>query len=172
MKLKELLMLLYDAGQFNNDGIMNSDSLKRVKHHIMTCDEFKDTKELVFVKLPIWKDPVNGKSYQAKQYKLTDDLKFGHTVHLQSISITPEMYDPYCWLGDKLDGSAIITPIIYNPETFEAKRHIVIEYDARNENFTDTEKLNLLERLKRVLDNPNDYRIKGRRDFIIRGLIN
>lgn len=171
MKLKELLMLLYDAGQFDKHGIMNSDSLKRVKHHIMTCDEFKDVKELIFVKTPIWKDPINNKTIQSKKYKLVDDLKFGHTVYLQSILITPEMYDPDHWENNDLKGGAAITPIMFEPKCRIVIEHILPTIGG-GVNFTDTDKLNILEKFKRVLDTPEDYIVKGHRDLIIRGLIN
>jgi hypothetical protein len=105
----------------------------------------------------------------------TDDYK-DRTCYFYSIVYSPIIYDPKEITTPVKDGM-VISPLLYNPVTFEPGRKIVIEwipadlYDRQEEIHSITwedEKIYLREKLEELLANPDHYKPKGRRALMIR----
>jgi hypothetical protein len=83
------------------------------------------------------------------------------------------MFDPKTMHTPVLDG-ACITPTMYDPTTFEPKKKIVLEFspEALQDDVNSTEEVKrkqLHETLDKILDNPENYQIKGERGLLVRG---
>jgi hypothetical protein len=105
----------------------------------------------------------------------TED-KSDKTLYLYKILYSPVIYDPID-LQKPVKDSMIISPLLYNPVTFEPGRKIVIEwipadlYDRQEEIHSITwedEKIYLREKLEELLANPDHYKPKGRRALMVR----
>lgn len=83
------------------------------------------------------------------------------------------MFDSQTIHNPVKDG-ACITPTIYDPKTFEPKRKICIEFSPEvKQDIIDGDNKKtqeLIELFTRVIKNPEEYRIKGIRSFLIRGI--
>jgi hypothetical protein len=98
------------------------------------------------------------------------------------------MFDPKTMHTPVLDG-ACITPTMYDPTTFEPKKKIVLEFSpemAQDKDIyaignpsmiEDAEKngesilrKQLHEKLDKILDNPENYQVKGEKGMFVRGL--
>ncbi len=171
MKLKQLLEVLFDSGYFTND-ILDYDQLKKLKDHILKCDEFQDVEKLEFVKQPNFKNEITGRIMTTKSYKLCDETKFGGVCYIFSIEVTPEIYRSEAFHKPVKDG-ACITPTMYNPFNFEPVKYICVEFNPESIwNTSDTNKKDeLIKRFMNVLKSPEEYLVKGQREFIIRGIL-
>jgi hypothetical protein len=115
----------------------------------------------------------------AKTRKLSDDPTDEHkgrTCYLYKVLYSPIIYDPID-LQKPVKDSMVISPLLYNPITFEPGRKIVIEwipadlYDRQEEIHSITwedEKIYLREKLEELLANPDHYKPKGRRALMVR----
>jgi hypothetical protein len=114
----------------------------------------------------------------AKTRKLSDeptDEHKGRTCYLYKILYSPIIYDPID-LYKPVKDSIAISPLLYNPTTFEPSRKIVIEwkpsdlYDRQEiQPITwEDEKMYLREKLETLLANPEDYQPPGKRAVLIR----
>jgi hypothetical protein len=85
------------------------------------------------------------------------------------------MYNPDTIHKPVKDGAAI-TPTLYDIKTFEPKKKILLEFspemvqDQQMANGEAILRQELHDLLDKVLDNPQDYQIKGERGLLIRGL--
>ena len=104
----------------------------------------------------------------------TDDLK-GRTCYFYQIVYSPVIYDPKDITIPVKDGM-VISPLLYNPATFEPSRKITIEWkpedlfhekDIQPITWED-EKTYLREKLEALLANPEDFKPKGRRGLMLR----
>ena len=104
----------------------------------------------------------------------TDDLK-GRTCYFYQIVCSPVIYDPKDITIPVKDGM-VISPLLYNPATFEPSRKITIEWkpedlfhekDIQPITWED-EKTYLREKLEALLANPEDFKPKGRRGLMLR----
>jgi hypothetical protein len=130
----------------------------------------------------------NGKTVQNVTYKHKEGQKYKGKCYLLSLALTPEMYDPKKLHEPVLEGASI-TPVLYNPQTFEPKKKIVLEfspefaqdqriYDLGNPSMIEDAEKNgetilrkqLHEKLDRIFDNPENYQVKGEKGMFVRGL--
>lgn len=169
MKLKELLDQIFKNGPLptNNkliDYEVSYNLLSLIKDKLLECDEFKEVKSLTIINSTVYE----GKTSHTA--KLTDDYIFKGDVYINSISLTPTIYNPENWMKPIKDGCTI-TPTMYNPETFEPYKKIILNVDV--ENMTDNFKKGrnkLHEILDKMLDNPVGYTPKGIRGIMVRGI--
>jgi hypothetical protein len=156
--------------------------LERIKQ----CEEFSDCDEIFVMKHPVTLDE-NNNTIQPKIYKVVPNQKFKGKCYLLSLALTPEMFDPKKIHEPVLDG-ACITPTIYNPETFEPKKKIVLEFSPEisqdktiyaygnpsmindiEDTYEQQLRKQLHETLDKILDNPENYQIKGEKGVMVRG---
>lgn len=104
----------------------------------------------------------------------SDDHK-GRTCYLYQIVYSPVIYDPNTINKPVKDGM-VISPLLYNPTTFEPSRKITIEWKPEDLfhkkgiqpiTWLD-ERVYLREKLEALLQNPEDYKPKGRRGLMLR----
>jgi hypothetical protein len=189
MKLKDLLENIFSERK--NDETLGlhltgPDMLSDYIEDIKNTDEFIDCEELVVMKFPVT-IVEDGKKIENKTFKVADGQKFKGKCYLWSVSLTPEMFDYKKIYEPVLDGSSI-TPTLYDPLTFKPKKKIVMEFnpelsyedafgvyanpsmieDFHQEKEKDLRK-ELHDLLDRILDNPEDYQIKGDKGLIVRG---
>jgi hypothetical protein len=102
-------------------------------------------------------------------------MEFKGRCYLLSLGLTPEMYDPSRLLKPVKNGAAI-GPTIYDPSTFEPRKHILLTWspemaqDVSGANDELTLRNDIHKLLDDVLDNPEEYKTKGLRGVLVRGL--
>jgi hypothetical protein len=85
------------------------------------------------------------------------------------------MYDPNQLIRPVKNGAAM-GPTIYDPSTFEPRKHILLTWspeisqDFPGGNYDSTLRNDIHKLLDDVLDNPEEYKTKGLRGVLIRGL--
>lgn len=184
MKLENLINEILTSPDFqerlleNKLGIMDvcvyGPNLEPYKDKILECEEFAECEELIIMKFPVTIDG-DGNKINTKTYKITENQKFKGKCYLLSLSLTPEMFDPNKMYEPVLNGSCI-TPTVYDINTFEPRKKIIMEFNPEADQ--DFERINpeneirkkLHERLDQILDNPENYRIKGTRGVLVRGV--
>jgi hypothetical protein len=199
MKLQELINEILSSGELKNkkgflvdvkgltDNTIYGEDLEPYLERIKECEEFSECDEIVIMKHPVTLDE-NNNTIQPKIYKLVPNQKFKGKCYLLSLALTPEMFDPKKIHEPVLDG-ACITPTIYSPDTFEPKKKIVLEFSPEISQdktiyglgspsmIEDAEKngevilrKQLHETLDKILDNPENYQIKGEKGVMVRGM--
>ena len=104
----------------------------------------------------------------------TDDWR-DRTCYFYQIVYSPVIYDPKDITIPVKDGM-VISPLLYNPATFEPSRKITIEWKPEDlfhnkgiQPITwEDEKAYIREKLEALLANPDKYKPKGRRGLMIR----
>lgn len=196
MKLQELLTEILTSGEFSKPkdkfGIINEtiygEELEQFKDRILQTEEFADCEELIIMKHPVNQNKL-GEVINPKMYKVSSEDKhtFKGKCYLLSMALTPEMYDPNKLHEPVLEGASI-TPVLYNPQTFEPKKKIVLEFspemaqdqdiyvignpsmiEAAEKNGESILRKQLHETLDKIFDNPESYEIKGERSLLVRG---
>jgi hypothetical protein len=181
MKLKEFLEVALLGkkdnpnqynGSFVDETCLYGNELDKYKNNIKECDEFVKCKSLDILTMPFVKS-VDDKIYSANTVKLSDLMEFKGRCYLLSLALTPEMYDPNQLIKPVKNGAAI-GPTIYDPTDFTPRKHILLTWspevvqDILN---IDTEQRQILHNLlDDVLDNPEEYKTKGFRGIMVRGL--
>ena len=185
MKLQELINEILSSGELENkkgylvnvqgltDNMIYGKELEPYLERIKQCDEFSECDEIVIMKYPVTLDE-NNNSIKTKTYKVVPNQKFKGKCHLLSLALTPEMFDPNRIHEPVLDG-ACITPTLYNPNTFEPKKKIVLEFspETLQDDVNSTEEVKrkqLHETLDKILDNPELYQVKGEKGVMVRGI--
>ena len=179
MKLEEFVTKIYEERPELGmtplfDPILHSKVLEEVKDELLKFDAFSECDDLEIVHFPKFKSE-EGKTLTAQTYKYSEGIKFKGKCYLYSISLTPELYDPSKMLVPVKNGAAI-SPAIYNPMTFEPTKHILLTWSpemAQDLSITKDEttlRNDIHKLLDDVLDNPEEYRIKGTRHVLIRGV--
>jgi len=179
MKLEEFVTKIYDERPELDmtpsfGPILNSKVLEEVKDELLKFDVFSECDDLEIVHFPTFKVGED-KTLTAQTYKYSEGIKFKGKCYLYSISLTPEMYDPSKMLEPVKNGAAI-SPAIYNPKTFEPTKHILLTWSpemAQDLSVTKDEttlRNDIHKLLDDVLDNPEEYRMKGTRHIMIRGV--
>jgi len=197
MKLQELLSEIFSSGEYPKvnsrfgivDETIYGEDLEQFKERILQTEEFADCEELIIMKHPVNQNEL-GEVINPKIHKVSGEDKhtFKGKCYLLSIALTPEMYDPKKLHEPVLEGASI-TPVLYNPQTFEPKKKIVLEFspefaqdqyiyglgspsmieDAEKNGETIIRK-QLHEKLDRIFDNPENYQVKGEKGMLVRGL--
>ena len=159
---------------FVDETCLYGEELDKYKNIIKECDEFYKCDSLDILTMPLVKGKKD-KIYTTETIKLSDLMEFKGRCYLLSLSLTPEMYDPSQLIKPVKNGAAI-GPTMYDPLTFEPKKHILLSWipeitqdilglDTEKEQRQVIHKL-----LDDVLDNPEEYKTKGTRHVLVRGL--
>lgn len=177
MKLVELLKQRFPTwDEFpkgtHGDAILTSKILELMLPDIQKCDEFKNAR-LIIAHSPVMADVDTPELtvVTMHNYLLYDDTEFRGKCYLYSINLTPEIYDPMKIHIPVKNGCAI-TPVMYNPTNFIPYREIVLNRSFENSEDTVSSRQNLHKLLDQILDNPDEYQIKGDRGIMIRGYMN
>ena len=179
MKLEEFVTKIYDERPELDmtpsfGPILNSKVLEEVKDELLKFDVFSECDDLEIVHFPTFKVGED-KTLTAQTFKYQEGMKFKGKCYLYNISLTPELYDPSKMLEPVKNGAAI-SPTIYNPKTFEPTKHILLTWSpemAQDLSVTKDEttlRNDIHKLLDDVLDNPEEYRMKGTRYITIRGV--
>ena len=168
MKLQELIEEITSSTEY-----LYGEELNPYKERILQTEEFSECDELIIMKYPVTKLE-NGKNAIPLTYKLGEGLKFKGKCRLLSLALTPKMFDFNTIHEPVLDG-ACITPTLYNPNTFEPKKKIVLEFspEALQDDVNSTEEVKrkqLHETLDKILDSPELYQVKGEKGVMVRGI--
>jgi len=156
------------------DPILNSKVLEEVKDELLKLDVFSECDDLEIVHIPTFVLE-DGKPVLAQIFKYEEGMKIKGKCYLYSISLTPEMYDPIKAFEPVKNGASISRPV-YDPMTFEPRKHILLTWspemaqDLRGSNDEKTLRNDIHKLLDDVLDNPEEYRTKGTRHVLIRGV--
>jgi hypothetical protein len=160
--------------KFVDETCLYGENLDEYKHLINECDEFDKCDSLDILTMPLVKGKKD-KIYTTETIKLSDLMEFKGRCYLLSLSLTPEMYDPSQLIKPVKNGAAI-GPVVYDPLTFEPRKHILLSWIpemAQDILGLDTEKEQrqvIHKLLDDVLDNPEEYKTKGTRHVLVRGL--
>lgn len=179
MKLKELLDEIFKDGPIEQEkfGIIDytlygKKHLELIKDKLLQLEEFSELDELTILDHPTYE--IDGNVYTTNTYKLVEGQKFGGKGFLLSVSLTPETYDPDTIHTPVKDG-ACISQTVYDPETFEPFKKIVLQFSPERiqdgiSNHENLIRQELHELLDKILDNPQDYQVKGERHVLVRGV--
>lgn len=178
MKLKEfieIVELTKKEDELYMDNTLYGKNLEKYKDIIMNTDEFKECDSLEIIEYPLVKSR-NGEILTVPTIKLSDVMKFKGKCYLLSLNLTPEMYDPSQLLKPVKNGAAM-GPVIYDPMTFEPRKHILLTWTPEMAqdlfegiNNEETLRNDIHKLLDDVLDNPEEYKTKGFRGVLVRGL--
>jgi hypothetical protein len=155
-------------------GALYGAELEKYKKIIKECDEFAKCDSLDILPMPLVKGK-NDKIYTTETIKLSDLMEFKGRCYLLSLSLTPEMYDPTQLIKPVKNGAAI-GPVMYDPMTFEPRKHILLTWspemaqDMVGMDNESTLRNDIHKLLDDVLDNPEEYKTKGTRHVLVRGL--
>jgi hypothetical protein len=156
------------------DPILNSKVLEEVKDELLKLDVFSECDDLEIVHIPTFVLE-DGKPVLVQNFKYEEGMKIKGKCYLYSISLTPEMYDPIKAFEPVKNGASI-SRTVYDPMTFEPRKHILLTWspemaqDLRGSNDEKTLRNDIHKLLDDVLDNPEEYRTKGTRHVLIRGV--
>ena len=183
MKLKEFLEVAVLSKKntlnlinptFVDETCLYGEELDKYKNIIKECDEFAKCDSLDILTMPLVKGKKD-KIYTTETIKLSDLMEFKGRCYLLSLSLTPEMYDPSQLIKPVKNGAAM-GPTMYDPLTFEPTKHILLTWSpeiTQDILGLDTEKEQrqvIHKLLDDVLDNPEEYKTKGMRHVLVRGL--
>jgi hypothetical protein len=173
MKLKELLTERFaDNLAYPTDQYLKKD-LEPLKEELLKCEEFMFCEGIEFMDYPT--QIIEDATHTSQTFKLYDDTKFKGKVYLYNLSLTPEMYDPNLLLKPVKNGAAI-GPTIYDPMDFTPRKHILLTWnpemaqDISGINKELTFKNDIHKLLDDVLENPEEYKVKGERGVLLRGV--
>ena len=173
MKLKELLTERFaDNLAYPTDQFLKKD-LEPLKEELLKCEEFMFCDDIIFMDLPA--QIIEDTTYTSQTFKLYDDTKFKGKVYLYNLSLTPEVYDPNLLLNPVKNGASI-GPTMYDPMDFTPIKHILLTWnpemaqDISGINKELTFKNDIHKLLDDVLENPEEYKIKGERKILLRGV--
>ena len=183
MKLKEFLEVAVLSKKntlnlinpsFVDETCLYGVELDKYKNIIKECDEFDKCDSLDILTMPLVKGKKD-KIYTTETIKLSDLMEFKGRCYLLSLSLTPEMYDPSQLIKPVKNGAAI-GPVVYDPLTFEPRKHILLTWspemaqDLSRTNDETTLRNDIHKLLDDVLDNPEEYKTKGTRGVMVRGV--
>ena len=184
MKLKEFLEVAliskknhtWPSGvKFVDETCLYGENLDEYKHLIKECDEFAKCDSLDILTMPLVKGKKD-KIYTTETIKLSDLMEFKGRCYLLSLSLTPEMYDPSQLIKPVKNGAAM-GPTMYDQMTFEPRKHILLTWTPEmaqdlfeGTNNEETLRNDIHKLLDDVLDNPEEYKTKGLRAVLVRGL--
>ena len=184
MKLKEFLEVALlgkkdNPNQYNetfvDETCLYGKELDKYKNIIKECDEFAKCDSLDILTMPLVKGK-NDEIYTSQTIKISDLMGFKGKCYLLSLGLTPEMYDPSQLIRPVKNGAAM-GPTIYDPSTFEPRKHILLTWTPEKAqdlfegiNNEETLRNDIHKLLDDVLDNPEEYKTKGIRGILVRGL--
>jgi len=173
MKFKELIVPLLKS---INEGVdsyyeisLKGEALEMFKERIKECDEFKNVDDIV-----IMDSTFDEKLGSTCCYKLKDGMELKNTVYLYSIFLSPEVYDKESFYKHVKNNASLNQ--LYDSSTFKLSYDLLINVsleDIQDDNVLKTgarQKIHSL--LDDILDNPNEYKVKGTKEVIVRGILN
>ena len=160
------------VGKYGHDTIYGKEQLEKIRELISQDETFKGCDEINFLSYPVVQ--VDGKTMSVQTYKWEEGLKFSGKSYILSLALTPKMYDPSQILKPIKNGAGL-SPVLYNPENFEPVKKIILEFrpDRPQDGITNHEAVirqELHDLLDKVLDNPENYLMEGKRELLIRGI--
>ena len=177
MKISEFLQQFFEAtGSVDNvyeDNHYGFDSealkIPTLQKQLLQCEEFENTKKLVILDSPMCE--IDGAVLTTSTYALMEGAKFGETVYLYSINLTPPIHNPNTLYEPVKDG-IVISSTLYDKETWVPYKFLKIEWspeqaqdkDALGEDFQHK----FLERVKNALDNIEEYSPVPQRSVLIK----
>jgi hypothetical protein len=138
----------------------------------LVVDHYR-VKKVLWMEIPAGMTEDGKEAIVAKTHKLVDEdyeTYEGKTAYMYQILFSPTMYDPKT-VHDAVKDGCVMTPTVYNPETFVPSKKIVLQYcpEFTTEILTDEDmKQHLRGQLEKVLANPEDYMPKGFRACMLR----
>lgn len=174
MKLKELLTEKFEGREleFPSYQFLKND-LEPLKEELLKCEEFMFCDDIVFMDLPA--QIIDDTTLTSQTFKVGDNTKFKGKVYLYNLSLSPEMYDPNKLLTPVKEGAAI-GPTIYDPTDFTPRKHILLTWNPEmSQDIIGlqkelTFKNDIHKLLDDVLNNPEEYKVKGERGVLLRGV--
>jgi len=156
MELKEIIKEIIEKNGNNKEYVITKEDLIPYYYYLINCNFFNDCEVDFFdVKKLSVVEQINAKSHTMK---LGYNHKFYNKVLIENFTLSPALYSP-----EKLRGihknRALISPVMYNPESFEPYKTITIWMspevsldvsDEENKQF-------LIKKFTDVLENPNRY---------------
>jgi hypothetical protein len=143
-------------------------------------DHFKVAKVL-WVKSPVGLAEDNKEIVTVNTFKLVDEeytIYEGKTAYVYLITFSPKMYDPISFMRQPVKNGCTFGPVVYNVETFEPTRTIVLTFNptypqdlASTKDETEAMKQSLRDKLEQVLANPEEYMPEEYRVCMIRMMI-
>ena len=174
MKLKELLTEKFEGREleFPSYQFLKKD-LEPIKEELLKCEEFMFCDDIVFIDLPA--QIIDDTTLTSQTFKIGDNTKFKGKVYLYNLSLSPIMYDPNKLLTPVKNGAAI-GPTIYDPTDFTPRKHILLTWNPEmSQDIIGlqkelTFKNDIHKLLDDVLNNPEEYKVKGERGLLLRGV--
>ena len=177
MNLKEFLLdavknNVDERFPFGDGTLYGKKALEPIKDKLLEFPEFSGLTSIEILDTPVFE--IDGEPKVIPTYKLGDVLKFEGKGYLLSLFFTPEIFNPEN-LNKPVKDGACITPLVYDPITFEPKKKIVIEFSperAQDMEFLDQDAVlrqELHDLLDKILNNPEEYTVKGERHVMLRG---
>jgi hypothetical protein len=171
MKIKDLLKSFANVSG-NQTICLKHKDLTQIKDFILACDEFKNVKELEIVEKSYIEE--NEKNKTTMLYHVTKDSIFTGKLFLYSLELGSEVFDSSEVFNPVKDGCSIFT--FYNSEKFEQYKKFCMEISLEKlqDSVADpnkTYKKELISKFENMLDCPEDYRVKGDRSVILRGIV-
>ena len=143
----------------------------------LVVDHFK-VKKVLWMEIPSGMTEDGKQAIVAQTHKLVDsdyETYEGKTAYIYQIMFSPIIYDPTSFMKQTVKDGCTFGPLVYNPETFEPSRHIILTFNPtfpqdidNTEDQTEVMKQSLRDKLEKVLDNPEDYMPEGFRACMIR----
>lgn len=143
-------------------------------------DHFKVSR-VEWMEMPVGLTEDGKETIVAKTYKLLDEnyeVYEDKTAYVYQIAFSPKMYDPTSFMKEPVKDGCTFGPLVYNPETFEPTRTIILTFNPTypqdlnsTKDETEVMKQSLRDKLEQVLTNPEDYMPEGPRACMIRMVI-
>ena len=174
------------------DYILTSDFLKneKIAKKIFSCKEFSEVDSIEVISFPNF--ILDGKVTTSKTIMLRENTKFKRKLYIYSIDLTSELFDLSCFSNPTKD-MASVSPIVYDQKDFTPIKAVSLFWSPEqlqdesaingktivfNNNGEKIEELNaekklrkrMHETLDKVLDNLNEYKSRGYRSVMIRGV--
>lgn len=155
-------------------GIDNLTEEQRIEVEQKLIEHF-GFRKIIWVRLPTGCLTEEGKFIAVKTWKIGENaVNFtGKVGYVYNISFTPKIYDPIDLHTPVKDG-CVISPVLFNSETFVPKRSITLEWnpefpqDINSTRTWDDDKKMIHDMLEKVLESPEEYMPREFRHGIIR----
>lgn len=178
MTLEEFCNLEFVLDAFKTStpigGMLTSNDLAMFLPILKDVEEFKG-KNVTVTHIPNWIDE-NG-VHTSHSMKFGELSVFKDDIQLYSISQTPEIYDNDMskYIKESGEKGACITPLFFEAADMFPTKRVVLKFSPEElqdstMRETNTIREDLHKLLDKVLDNPEEYRVKGTRGIIIRGV--
>lgn len=163
----------------NSNEVFGSDNLTEVQRIQIESELIKhfEFDKIVWMELPTGFTEDGKTALVAKSIRISDSDNpiHKHKVgYIYTLSFIPKMYEPKEMYKPVKDG-CVFAPTIYDAETYEPKQSITLTWspdfpqniDSPQRTYEDDKQM-ILDMLKKVLDNPEEYRPVGHMGALLR----